>query len=90
MYDANTFNVFLGNGDHIEIDTLPGRFTNFLEVTPTGSGDWLEPWGSTTPNLMWDALPASQFPSEVFNIANYLPPDLWFPVINSMFPPGLT
>jgi hypothetical protein len=26
----------------------------------------------------------------VFNMANYLPPDDWFSVITSMFPPGLT
>ena len=31
-----------------------------------------------------------QFPSEVFNIADYLPPDAWFPDIYEMFPAGLT
>jgi hypothetical protein len=46
-YDLNDFSVFLANGDHIEIDTVPGEFTNFLDVTPTGSGDWLEAWGSS-------------------------------------------
>jgi hypothetical protein len=85
MYDLNDFNVNLANGDHIEIDTVPGQYTNFLEVTPNGSGDWLETWGSTTPNLMWDSLTTSQFPAEVFNLANYLPPDAWFP---DMFSPG--
>jgi len=90
MYDLNDFNVFLANGDHIEIDTVPGQYTNFLEVTPAGSGDWVEAWGSSTPSLMWDALTNSQFPAEVFNIANYLPPDAWFPDINSMFPSSLT
>ena len=25
-----------------------------------------------------------------FPNANYLPPDDWFPIITSMFPPGLT
>jgi hypothetical protein len=90
MYDFNNFNVVLANGDHIEIDSIPGKFTNFLYVTPTGSGDWIEPWGSTTPHLVWDALTTSQFPAEVFNVANYLPPDVWFPDISSMFPPGLT
>ncbi len=82
--------MFLGNGDHIEIDTLPGRFTNFLEVTPTGSVDWIEPWGSSTPHLVFDSLVTSQFPAHAFDIANYLPPDAWFPDIYSMFPPGLT
>lgn len=90
MYDLNDFNVFLANGDHIEIDTVPGQYTNFLEVTPNGSGDWVETWGSTTPQLMWDSLTTSQFPGEVFNLAGYLPPDAWFPDIYDMFPPGLT
>ncbi len=48
----------LAEGNQVEIDTLPGQFTNFLHVTPTGSGDRIEP----------------------------LPPDLWFPLIDSMFP----
>jgi hypothetical protein len=34
-------------------------------------------------------LTTSQFPSEVFNLADHLPPDDWFPVVNEMFPPGL-
>jgi hypothetical protein len=90
MYDLNDFNVFLANGDHIEIDTVPGQYTNLLEVTPNGSGDWIETWGSTTPHLVWDSLTTSQFPSEVFNLADYLPPDAWFPDIYEMFPVGLT
>ncbi len=90
MYDFNDFSVQLANGNHIEIDTVPGQFTNFLETTPNGSGDWIEPWGSTTPHLFFDGLTGAQFPVEVFNIAHYLPPDEWFPVIDSMFPPGLT
>lgn len=90
MYDFNDFSLQLANGNHIEIDTVPGVFTNFLETTANGSGDWVETWGSTTPHLVFDGLPGAQFPAEAFNIANYLPPDDWFPVINSMFPPGLT
>jgi hypothetical protein len=35
-YDLNDFNVFLANGDHIEIDTVPGEYTNFLDVTNRG------------------------------------------------------
>jgi hypothetical protein len=34
MYDLNDLNVFLANGNHIEIDTVPGQFTNFLEPRP--------------------------------------------------------
>jgi hypothetical protein len=90
MYDLNDLNVFLANGNHIEIDTVPGEYTNFLETTANGSGDWIETWGSTTPKLVFDGLTSAQFPTEVFNVANYLPPDDWFPVITSMFPPGLT
>jgi hypothetical protein len=88
-YDLNDLNVFLANGNHIEIDTVPGQYTNFLDVTSTGSGDWIQNAGSSTPTLLWDSLTTSSFPTEVFNPANYLPPDSWFPDITSMFPPGL-
>lgn len=90
IYDANIFNVFLADGNHIEIDTIPGQLTNFLDCTSIGCGDWTEAWGSTTPQLLYDSLITAQFPTEVFNIANYLPPDAWFPDVYSMFPPGLT
>jgi hypothetical protein len=36
--------VSLANGNRIEIDTVPGEYTNFLEVTPSGSEDWVETW----------------------------------------------
>jgi hypothetical protein len=67
-----------------------GVFTNFLETTANGSGNWIEPWNSATPQLLFDGLISAHFPADVFNIANYLPPDEWFPVMDSMFPPGLT
>ena len=57
--------VSLANGDRIEIDTVPGEYTNFLEATPSGSEDWVETWGSSIPQLLWDSLTTSQFPSEV-------------------------
>ena len=82
--------VSLANGDRIEIDTVPGEYTNFLEAAPSGSEDWVETWGSSIPQLLWDSLTTSQFPSEVFNIADDLPPDAWFPDIYEMFPAGLT
>lgn len=88
-FDLNDLNAFLANGDHVEIDTVPGDYTNFLDVTPAGSGDWIESAGSSTPTLVWDSLPTSQFPAEVFNPTDYLPPDAWLPDITSMFPPGL-
>jgi hypothetical protein len=89
-YDLNVLNVFLADGNHIEIDTVPGDYTNFLYSTPTESGDWIEAWGSSTPTLVYDTLTTSQFPSEAFNVVDYLPPDAWFPDFSSMLPPGLT
>ena len=86
MYDANILNVLFGDGNHVEIDTVPGEFTNFLDCTSLGCGDRTEAWGSTTPQLLYDSLTTAQFPSEVLNLADYLPPDAWFPDINSMFP----
>lgn len=90
MYDANILNALFADGNHVKIDTVPGEFTNFLDCTSIGCGDWTETWGSTTPQLLYDSLTTAQFPSEVFNFADYLPPDAWFPDIYSMFPPGLT
>jgi len=88
MYDANILNVLFADGNHVEIDTVPGEFTNFLDCTSIGCGDRTEAWGSTTPQLLYDSLTTAQFPSEVFNLADYLPPDAWFPDINGMFPPA--
>ena len=88
-FDYNTLSAFLANGDHIEIDTVPGAFTNYVEATPTDSADWIQYAGSSTPTLIYDTLPNPAFPAEVFNPADYLPPDAWLPDISSMFPPGL-
>ncbi|HME78793.1 MAG TPA: hypothetical protein VKI00_25020 [Mycobacterium sp.] len=89
-YDLQNLSVFLGDGDHVTITTDPGEFTNYLYSTPTDSGDWIEYAGSSTPTLIYDTLTNSQFPSEIFNIANYFPPDDWLPDFYSMLPPGLT
>lgn len=88
-YDMNNLNVFLADGNHIEITTDPGQWTNYLYSTPTGSGDWIEYAGSSTPTLLYDTLTNAAFPTEAFNLADYLPPDAWFPDFYSMFPPGL-
>ncbi len=88
-YDFNILNVFLGDGNHIEIDSDPGAFTNYLYSTPTESGDWIQFAGSSTPTLLYDTLTTASFPSEAFNVTDYLPPDAWFPDFNSMFPAGL-
>jgi hypothetical protein len=88
-FDSNILNVFLGDGNHVEIDTVPGEFTNYLYSTPTESGDWVEYAGSSTPTLLYDTLTNPSFPAEVFNVADYMPPDAWLPDFSSMFPPGL-
>lgn len=89
-YDLQDLNVFLGNGDHVWIITDPGEWTNYLYSTPTDSGDWIQMAGSSTPTLIYDTLTNPAFPTEIFNVADYLPPDSWLPDFFSMFPPGLT
>ena len=89
-YDFQNLNVFFENGDHVWIITDPGEWTNYLYSTPTDSGDWIQFAGSASPTLIYDTLTNPAFPTEVFNVADYLPPDAWFPDFYSMFPPGLT
>jgi hypothetical protein len=88
-YDLQNLNVFLADGDHVMITTDPGDFTNYLFSTPTDSGDWIQYAGSSTPTLIYDTLTNPSFPTEVFNLADYFPPDDWFPDFFSTFPPGL-
>ncbi len=91
-YGLQNLNVFLGDGNHVEITTDPGVFTNFLYNTPTDSGDWIEYAGSSTPTLVYDTLNNPSFPTELFNAASSLvggTPDAWLPVFDSMFPAGL-
>lgn len=89
-YGLQDFNVFLANGDHVWIITDPGQWTDYIYNTPTESGDWIQMAGSSAPTLIYDTLTNPAFPTEVFNVADYLPPDSWFPDFFSMFPPGLT
>jgi hypothetical protein len=89
-YDLGNLNVFLADGAHVEITTDPGQWTNYLYSDGTDSGDWIQYAGSSTPTLIYDTLTNSQFPSEIFNLASYFPPDDWFPDFYSMLPPGLT
>jgi hypothetical protein len=89
-YDLQDLNVFLANGDHVWIITDPGEFTDYIYSTPTDSGDWIQMAGASAPTLIYDTLTNPSFPTEVFNVADYLPPDAWFPDFFSMFPPGLT
>jgi hypothetical protein len=89
-YDVQDLNVFLANGDHVWIITDPGQFTDYIYSTPTDSGDWIQFAGSSAPTLIYDTLTNPAFPTEIFNPADYLPPDAWLPDFFSMFPPGLT
>ena len=73
MYDANILNVLFADGNHVEIDTVPGEFTNFRDCTSIGCGDWTETWGSTTPQLLYDSLTTAQFRSEVFDSLTICP-----------------
>ncbi len=61
-YDLNNLNVMLADGNQIEITTVPGEFTNFLEVTANGTADWIENAGSTTRSLVCDSVANPQFP----------------------------
>jgi len=89
-YDLQNLNVFLADGDHLMVTTDPGQWTNYLFNTATESGDWIQYAGSSSPTLIYDTLTNPSFPTEVFNLADYFPPDDWFPDFFSTFPPGLT
>ena len=89
-YGLQDLNVFLSNGDHVWIITDPGQFTDYIYATPTESGNWIQDAGAAAPTLIYDTLTNPAFPTEIFNVADYLPPDEWFPDFFSMFPPGLT
>jgi hypothetical protein len=87
-YKFENVDVQFGNGDQVVITSDPGAWTNFNYSTPTESGDWIQFAGSSTPTMVYDTLPSPSFPTEVFNLAGYLPPDLWFPDFNSAIPNG--
>ena len=63
-YDLSNLYAMLADGNQIEITTVPGEFTNFLEVTTNGTADWIEnadqtppaavfcvPWGTALPDI---------------------------------------
>jgi hypothetical protein len=89
-YGLQDLNVFLANGDHVWIITDPGKFTDYAYSAGGESGNWIQDAGATSPTLIYDTLTNPAFPAEIFNVADYLPPDAWFPDFYSMFPPGLT
>ena len=81
----NDLSAAYPSGAHTEITTLTNEFTNFLVSNGTGSGDWIELAGQSTPTLLWDSLTTDVLP----NLPNVLPPDLWFPNLAEMFPFGM-
>jgi hypothetical protein len=93
-YGLQNLNVFFGDGNHLQITTDPGLFTNYLYNTPTDSGDWIQFAGSSSPTLVYDTLTNPHFPTALFDAASSLvgvggTPDLWLPDFSMMFPPGL-
>lgn len=78
-YLLNNLVVNYADGTTTDMTTDPGVYTNFLDTTSTGSGDWIEFAGQSTPTLLWDTLNSSAFPAALFNPADVLPPDIWFP-----------
>jgi hypothetical protein len=84
-FHTNTLNIFYGDGAHTEVTTVSGQYTNFLIGDGHASGDWVLEAGQTTPRVLWDSLPTSEFPTSYFSdlLQNVLPPDDWFPLGNS-------
>lgn len=84
-FHMNMLNIFYGNGAHTEITTVSGQYTNFLIGDGHATGDWILEAGQTTPRLIWDSLPSSEFPSTYIAdlLQNVLPPDEWFPFGNA-------
>jgi hypothetical protein len=89
LYQMNDLNVVYGNGDQTEILTIPGHYTDYMIVGPDGgSADWIQYWGSSTVQTMWDSIGTPTFPAALLHDlpANVLPPDVWFPDITSAVP----
>jgi hypothetical protein len=72
-------NVTYANGDEEQVISAFGD-TNYLDVTPTGSADWLQV-GDNTPTLLFSSIPDVTVPAQLADLASVLPPDLWFPGI---------
>ncbi|BBX46827.1 hypothetical protein GCM10009641_40200 [Mycobacterium cookii] len=84
-YGFNNLNIFYGNGAHTEITTVSGSYTNYLIGDGHATGDWIVYAGSSTPHMVWDSLPSSEFPTTYITdlFQNVLPPDDWFPLGNA-------
>jgi hypothetical protein len=84
-FHTDTLNIFYGDGAHTEVTTVSGEYTNFLIGDGHATGDWILEAGQTTPRLLWDSLPNSEFPTSYIAdlLQNVLPPDDWFPLGNA-------
>ena len=83
-FHTNILNVFYGDGAHAQITTVSGEYTNYLIGNGHASADWILEAGQTTPRVLWDSLPTSEFPSTYITdlLQNVLPDD-WFPLGNA-------
>lgn len=89
-YELNNLNAMLADGNQIEITTVPGEFTNFLEVTANGTADWIENAGSTTPSLVWDSVANRSSPLSFSTLPTICPLTHGFRISTACSPPGLT
>ena len=83
-FSEDKLNVFYADGAHAKVITLPGDRTDFFYNDGHEGGAWVLDAGQTTPHVLWDSLPSSEFPSTYFGdlLQNVMPPDDWFPLGN--------
>ena len=83
-YSQDKLNVFFADGAHAKVITVPGDHTLYFYNDGHEGGAWLLDAGQTTPHMLWNSLPHSEFPSTYFAdlLHNVMPPDAWFPLGN--------
>ena len=81
---TNKLNVYYADGAHAKEITVPGDHTTYFYNDGHEGGAWVLDAGQTTPHMLWDSLPSSEFPSTYFGdlLQNVMPPDDWFPLGN--------
>lgn len=77
------------SGTQIDVTDYTGHFTNLLESSTTGSGDWILLPGQTSYTMLWDSLSSPNMPALAEVFATAFPPDVWGPDLASAFPPEL-
>jgi hypothetical protein len=83
-FSINKLNVYYADGAHAKVITVPGDHTEYFYNDGHEGGAWILDAGQTTPHMLWDSLPSSEFPSTYFSdlLQNVMPPDDWFPLGN--------